>query len=194
MKTLGLLTTLLVSFASPQVFAGQGRMFIPAGTNILVRADETIDSKRADEGRIYPGTIDQDVLDQHGRVAVRRGARAELMVRRVESGKDLVLDLQSIQINGRRYFVNADDFETMQKRKGVGKNKRTAEMVGGGTIFGTILGAIAGGGAGAAIGAVSGAAGGGLLQTFTRGKHVRVPAEAVLTFRLERPLFLYPVQ
>jgi hypothetical protein len=146
------------------------------------------------EGRIYPGTIDQDILDEHGRVAVPKGARAELLVREVRPCKDLILDLQSITVNGRRHIVNADDFETMQRHKGIGKNSRTAKSVGGGAIFGTIIGALAGGGRGAAIGAVSGAAGGGILQTLTRGKNVKVPAETVLTFRLERPLYLYPAE
>src|SRR5207244_7207406 len=36
--------------------------------------------------------------------------------------------------------------------EGLGKNKRTAEMVGGGAVLGTLIGAIAGGGKGAAIG------------------------------------------
>jgi hypothetical protein len=194
MKTIRILTTLLISFASHQAFAGPVRMAIPSGTDILVRADETIDSRKADEGRIYAGTVDQDILDERGQVAVRKGARAELLVREVESGKDLILDLQSIKFDGRRYFVNADDYETMQPHKGIGKNGRTAKMLGGGAIFGTVIGALAGGGRGAAIGALSGAAGGAVLQTVTRGKSVKVPAEAVLTFRLERPLHLYPVE
>jgi outer membrane lipoprotein SlyB len=67
-------------------------------------------------------------------------------------------------------------------------------MVGGGTAFGSILGALVGGGNGAAIGALSGAVGGGAFQMFTRGKAVKVPAEAVLTFRLEKPLNLYRVR
>lgn len=117
-----------------------------------------------------------------------------MLVREVEPGKDLVLDLQSLDIDGRRFMVNADDVETNQHRKGIGKNARTVKIVGGGSIFGTIVGALAGGGKGAAIGAVSGAAGGGLLQTLTRGKSVKVPVESVLTFRLERPLHLYPVR
>lgn len=64
----------------------------------------------------------------------------------------------------------------MRRHAGIGKNGRTAKLVGGGAIFGTIIGALAGGGKGAAIGAVSGAAGGGALQTLTRGKTVRVPS------------------
>src|SRR3954447_19625262 len=46
---------------------------------------------------------------------------------------------------------------------------------------------LVGGGRGAAIGAVS-AVGVGVVHTLSRGKSVTVPAEAVLTVRLERPL------
>ena len=63
-------------------------------------------------------------------------------------------------------------------------------MVGGGAVLGTLLGAIAGGGKGAAIGAVAGAATGAGVQVLTRGKEVRVPAETVLNFRLDQPLYL----
>ncbi len=63
-------------------------------------------------------------------------------------------------------------------------------MVGGGAALGTLLGAIAGGGKGAAIGAVAGGAAGGTAQVLTRGKQVRVPAETILSFQLEKPLHL----
>ena len=51
-------------------------------------------------------------------------------------------------------------------------------------------GSVAGGGRGAAIGAIAGAATGAGVQVLTRGKEVRVPAETVLTFRLDQPLQL----
>ena len=74
--------------------------------------------------------------------------------------------------------------------EGIGKNRRTAEMVGGGAALGTLLGAIAGGGKGAAIGAVAGAATGGTAQVLTKGKEVNSPAKTVLKFKLDRPLHL----
>jgi hypothetical protein len=55
-------------------------------------------------------------------------------------------------------------------------------------VLGTIIGAIAGGGKGAAIGAAAGAAAGAGTQTITRGRDVKVPAESLITFRLDRPL------
>ena len=57
-------------------------------------------------------------------------------------------------------------------------------------MFGTILGAVAGGGKGAAIGALSGAAAGATAEDLSRGHGVRIPAEAVLYFRLEAPIHI----
>ena len=69
-------------------------------------------------------------------------------------------------------------------------NKRTAEAVGGGAVLGGIIGAIAGGGKGAAIGVLVGGAGGAGAQVLTRGHDVQVPAETLLTFRLDKPVML----
>jgi len=63
-------------------------------------------------------------------------------------------------------------------------------MIGGGAALGTLLGAIAGGGRGAVIGAIAGAAAGGAVQVLTKGKEVNVPAETILTFRLDQPITL----
>jgi outer membrane lipoprotein SlyB len=92
-------------------------------------------------------------------------------------------------VNGIRYLVTTQDVQRSSD-SGLGANRRTATMVGGGAALGTLLGAIAGGGKGAAIGAVAGAAAGGTAQVLTRGKTVKVPAETELTFRLDQPLQL----
>jgi hypothetical protein len=166
---------------------------LPAGTSISVRTDEDIDSRNAAEGRTFSAGIVQDVLDTNGSVVIPRGSRATLIVRRVSEGGTLtsgsyILDLESIRVNGRRYVVNTEDVRAGES--GIGKNRRTAEYVGGGAVLGTLLGAIAGGGKGAAIGAIAGAAAGGGAQVLTKGREIRVPAETVLNFRLEEPLHL----
>ncbi len=169
---------------------------IPAGTNIVVRTSEAIDSTSANEGQSYPAVVSQDILDPNGNVIVPRGSDAELVVRNVNQGgtagsSDLVLDLQSMRIGNQRYLVSSAPV-TQSNQEGLGKNKRTAEMVGGGALLGTILGAVAGGGTGAAIGAVAGAAAGAGVQVLTRGKKVKVPAETQLTFQLQNPINLVP--
>jgi hypothetical protein len=167
---------------------------VPAGASISVRTAENINSQTAVEGRTYPASIEQDVMDAAGNVVVPRGSEAALVIRQVNEGGTLsngnfVLDLDSIRVNGRRYVVNTVDMNAKDPN-GIGKNKRTAEMVGGGAVLGTLLGAIAGGGKGAAIGAIAGAAAGGGVQVLTKGHEIRVPAETVLNFRLEQPLAL----
>lgn len=175
--------------------SARGSMTVPSGTEINVITNETINSADADEGQNFSAEVSQDVLDSNGRVLIPRGSDATLVLRSVSnqgtvSGtSELVLDLDSVRVNGRSYQVSSQDIQQTGK-EGIGKNKRTATMVGGGAVLGTLIGAIAGGGKGAAIGAVTGAAAGGATQVITRGKDVKVPAETNLKFRLDEPLHL----
>ena len=167
------------------------RDIIGVGTNISVRTNERIDARNSD-GRVFSGVVDQDVRDQSGNVAIPRGSDAELIVRNA-GNNDLVLDLESVTVNGQRYALTAGvDRISDGRRDGIGKNTRTGEFVGGGAVVGAIIGAIAGGGRGAAIGAAAGAGAGAGGQVLTRGSSVAIPAESLLTFRLEQPLELGP--
>jgi hypothetical protein len=165
---------------------------LPAGTEISVRTEETIDSGKAAEGQSFPAEVTRDVRDADGNTVIPRGANAQLIIRSASRGghfrgaSDLVLDLRSVAVGGREYALTTSDVSA-KGREGVGANKRTGEFVGGGAAIGAIIGAIAGHGKGAAIGAGAGAGGGALTQILTRGQ-VRVPVESVLTFRLEAPL------
>lgn len=159
---------------------------IPAGTTLQVRTTEAIDTQSMD-GRIFTGTIENDVRDTQGRLAIPRGATAELVVRR-DPDNDLVLDLDSVTVNGRRYGVDATRNRVGGgidvRNSGIGANKETARNVGGGAVLGAILGAVIGGGDGAAAGAAAGAAVGAGAQILTKGRRVNVPAEALLSYKL----------
>ncbi len=173
-----------------------GNMYaeLPAGTEVAVRTNEDINAQTAVEGRTYSATVDRDVNDSSGNVVIPRGSDAEMVIRQVNEGGtltsgNLILDLQSVRVNGRRYLVSTTDVQ-QGGNQGIGKNRRTGEFVGGGALLGTVIGAIAGGGKGAAIGALGGAVAGGAAQVATKGKEIRVPAETQLTFRLDQPLQL----
>jgi hypothetical protein len=173
-------------------------MTVPSGTEISVRTNDKIDSSVATEGQTFSAVIAADVTGTSGEVLIPKGADANLVLKQLSGGDatgspQLILDLQSIKISGREYDVSTTDLQE-SNNKGLGKNKRTATMVGGGAVLGTLLGAIAGGGKGAAIGAVSGAAVGGTAQVLTKGKEVKVPSETVLTFKLDEPLHLDPAK
>lgn len=162
---------------------------IEPGTTMTVRTNERISEARAD-GRVFTGTVDEDVLGSQGQVAIPRGSDVELIVR-VARDNDLILDLDSVTVNGRRYAISTDANRIeANNRDTVGANARTGKYLGGGAILGAIIGAAVGGGKGAAIGAAAGAGAGATAQIATRGREVRVPAESLVTFRIDRPLMV----
>jgi hypothetical protein len=127
---------------------------IEPGTMIAVRTNETIDVYRKDN-RIYTGIVDQDVRGENGRLAIPRGSSVELVVR-VAPDNDLILDLDSVRVNGERYAVKADVNRVESRRDD--------------SVVGAIVGALEGG--------------------QVRGRAVRVPRDSILTFRIERPMFM----
>jgi hypothetical protein len=169
-------------------------MVVPEGAEIVVRTNEAIDSTTANEGQSFSGMVQNVVLSANGETLIPKGSDVSLIVRRVSTGgatgsSEVALGLDSINIEGQRYFVNSETVERGNDQ-GIGKNRRTGKYVGGGAVLGTLLGAIAGGGKGAAIGAVAGAAAGGTAQVLTKGKEVKIPAETTLRFRIDQPLNL----
>ena len=172
---------------------------LPVGSEISVRTNETIDSGTAAEGQTFDAEVTRDVKDANGDVVIPRGSSARLVIKSASKGgrfrgaSDLVLDLQSVTINGKQYAIDVSDI-SQKGKSGVGANKRTAEYAGGGALLGAIIGAIAGGGKGAAIGAGAGAGAGVLTQVLTKGGAIKVPVESVLTFRLDKPLKVIAVE
>ena len=182
------------SSAPPSQPALLARTFdLPAGTELPVRTNETIDSVRAAEGQGFAAEVSKDVLNSAGTVVISKGSQAQLVIvsasqgGKIRGASDLVLNLASVTVGGRHYQLEATNV-AQRGKQGVGANKRTATYTGGGAAVGAIIGAIAGGGKGAAIGAGAGAGAGALTQILTKGGAIRVPAESVLTFRLKSPL------
>ena len=173
-----------------------GSNVIPAGTELQIRTNENIVADGQSAGRAYSAEIARDVMDPNGRMLIPKNSPARLTVQEVNSGtmgvgsNQVALALQSVSVNGRVYNVISNTNTEAGDDRGIGANKRTAQMTGGGALLGTVIGAIAGGGKGALIGAVVGGAGGAAAQVLTRGKEVKVPAESMLTFRLDQPLTL----
>jgi hypothetical protein len=166
---------------------------LPAGTEVPVRVEESIDSGKAVDGQTYAAQVTKDLVDASGHVVIPRGSNAHIVIKsasrggRIRGASDLVLDLQSVSVGGQEYRLEAADIQQRGK-SGVGANKRTAEYTGGGAAIGAIIGALAGHGKGAAIGAGAGAGAGALAQILTKGRNIRVPAETVLTFKLDEAL------
>ncbi len=99
------------------------------GTTIPVRTNEWINVERTDN-RVFRGTVDQDIRGENGRLAIPRGSQAELIVR-VAPDNDLVLDLDSVMVNGQRYAVRSDPNRVQSEKDR--------------SLVGSIVGAINGG-------------------------------------------------
>jgi len=102
---------------------------VEPGTIIPVRTNETIDVERNDY-QVYRGIVDQDVRGNDGRLSIPRGSNVELIVR-VARDNDLILDLESVTVNGNRYAI-----KTQPNRQ---ESERDDSLVG------SIVGAIQGG-------------------------------------------------
>ncbi len=170
---------------------------IPAGTQISIRTNEAIQADKNSAGRTFSAQIAQDIMGQNGQLLVPRGSAATLSVVPTNNtgvlgsitGNQVALGLQTITVNGQTFNVQSAA-QNVGNNRGIGANKRTAEMTGGGALLGTLIGAAAGGAKGAVIGAVVGGGAGAAAQVATKGSQINVPAESVLTFKLDQPLTL----
>jgi hypothetical protein len=71
---------------------------IPAGATIRVRNNEPISLETAKPGESFSGTIMNDVADSRGRVAIRHGSAATLIVLGPHS-----LDIGGVEVAGHRF-------------------------------------------------------------------------------------------
>jgi hypothetical protein len=141
------------------------RFEAPAGTELVVRTVETIDSRHVGANQSFAAIVEHQISDASGRVIIPARSSAQLVIRQVWSGDEtgspeMSLDVQSITVDGRRYAVGA------------------------------VAGAIVSGQKRAAIGRLIGAADGAATEMLTNGRAVKVPAETVLRFLLDKPVTL----
>ena len=161
---------------------------IPSGTMVRIRINQGLDSKRAQPGNTFDGTVLNDVVAD-GAVAVPRGASVQGSVVDAKasgalSGRgEISLQLTQVILAGKVYPVVSDQWSSV----GADKTLRTVNSALGLGAMGAIIGAVAGGGPGAAIGAGVGGAAGVGTSAASGGGQALIPPEAILTFHLAQP-------
>ena len=162
---------------------------IPAGTTLVVRMIDSVDSSVNHAGEVFHAALeapvvinDQVVVSQGADVYVRLSSASS--AGRMKGKSELHMELLKLEYQGRAYPLVSSTNST----EGASKGKNTAKKVGGGAAIGAIIGGIAGGGAGAAIGAGVGAGTGAVWSGVTKGKQVKIPSETTLNFQLEQPV------
>jgi hypothetical protein len=167
------------------------RITVPAGTRILIRTVDAIDSSKQKTGFRFTATLETN-LQAEDRVIAPRGttvygrlAQAS-SAGRLSGSSELTLELTDIVINGTAYPLLTSTYEV----KGKGEGGKTAKKVVGGAGLGALVGGIAGGGKGAGIGAAAGAATGTAVAASKKGQQLQIPSESLLEFRIEQPVAL----
>ncbi len=164
-------------------------LVVPAGTSLVVRMGNTINTKSAAAGDSFTGTLAQSIA-VNGVVAIPSGAGvAGTVVESKSPGRfkgegTLSVALTSLNVHGVPTSIQSSTYTQTVK----GKGKRTAVMAGGGTGAGALIGGLAGGGKGALIGGLVGAGAGTAGAAFTGNKELQIPAESVVTFKLGNPI------
>jgi hypothetical protein len=165
---------------------------LAAGTRLVVRMIDSVDSQRDAVGQSFRASLDEPVVDSNGNTIVPRGADVNVkLIDDKQSGKlagrtVLTLSLASVMVNGRMVDVNTMNITEQSSSR----TARSGKVIGGTAAAGAIIGAIAGGGKGAAIGAGAGAGAGTVAEVATKGQKVHIPSETRLTFTLQAPVQL----
>lgn len=158
------------------------RVTVPAGTVLLVRSVDTLDSKTSNTGQRFTVTLEADLVAD-GKVVAPRGAQAYGMLTHAKSGgrvvgkSELTVELTSILIKDQSVPIVTETVESATPKS---ETRKSARNVG----LGAAVGAIVDGGDGAATGALVGLG----ASALTKGKQVQIPAGSVLQFRLLAPL------
>jgi len=160
---------------------------VPAGTRILVRMIDGVDSETNRVGDRFRASLEEDLVVNDVVVATKGSDVTGRLVEAKEAGRlagrsELRLELTDLFIEGQPQPIITGEYEVA----GAGRGGDTAKKVGVGAAVGAVIGAVAGGGKGAAIGAGVGAGAGTAIQVLTKGEQVRVPSETMLEFTLEQ--------
>jgi hypothetical protein len=191
MKTLKFLfaaLSLAVASISGPIAHAQQQVTVPAGTRILVRMQDSIDSKNSKAGTRFTATLETNltavntIVARAGTTVYGRLTEAK-SAGRMKGGANLTLELTDIVLNGTAYPLVTGTYEIESK----GNGKGTTTKVLGGAGLGALIGGIAGGGKGAGIGALAGGALGTGVSAAKKGEQLEIPSESLLEFRLLQP-------
>ena len=166
---------------------------LPNGTVLTVRLGETLSSEVNQKGDTFIGSLASPImLDDDVVVPAEAGVQGRVVevqdAGRFSGKPGLVVEVTRLAYNGRTYELQSNQFS----KQGPSRTGRAAATVGGGAGVGALIGGILGGGRGAAIGAMVGAGAGTGVQASAKPSQVQLPAEAMLSFRLQAPLTVVP--
>lgn len=161
--------------------APNAALALPAGTKLMVRLDQQIDSSSAIQGQSWTGTLVNDI-PVGNRVALKSGTHVDGLVVAVKRGGHFresgSLSLRLIRVND---AAVATDVLTRDKEG----HWKSGSKIGGGTALGAAIGGLTGGVTGAVVGGAVGATTGTIAATTSGKNQAAIPTEVVLTFTVQ---------
>ena len=163
--------------------AESGGLTVPAGTRILVRMTEAIDSRKNKVGHRFTSVLEAD-LAVNGKVVAPRGATVygrltEAKKSRRMTGKtELTIEFTDLMINNQLRPITTGELTAKSGSTG----KTTARRA----VRGAAIGGLISGSSGAKTGAKVGVG----VSLLTRGNQVNVPERTLVEFTLTEPLAL----
>jgi hypothetical protein len=166
---------------------------VPNGTELVVRLTESLSSDVNEKGDTFLASLSSPIMIED-RVVVPAEAGVEGKVIEVQSAgrfsgrPKLAIEMTRLTYNGKTYELRS----TQYAKQGASRDTRSLAAIGGGAGAGAIIGAVLGGGRGAAIGSIIGAGVGTGAQATSKPSQIKLPAETVLSVRLQGPLTVEP--
>ena len=140
-----ILAGITMVYAAGATAQSRNRVTVPAGTRILIRTIDSLDSSKQKTGYRFTASLETNLQAEDMVVAPRGSTVYGRLVQASSAGRmsgssELTLELTDIVIDGTAHPLLTSTFEV----KGKGEGKKTAGKVLGGTGLGAIIGGIAG--------------------------------------------------
>ena len=167
--------------AAAQPTPAPAAVTVPAGTMLLVRMVDGVDSSRHGVGHRFTALLEADLVAS-GHVVANRGSNVygrltdASQAGNVAGRSELTLELTGIMIDNQIKPVMTSEVQAV-----------SSQGSGGSTARRTATGALVGGAFGGSRGARRGAAVGAGVSILTSGSSVNIPADTLLEYRLAQP-------
>ena len=160
---------------SPAVKSTQGPITVPAGTQLMIRTQSSLQTGKTGSGDRFTASLEANLVVDNTLIAgqgstVYGRVVESVKARRVAGKAKLVLELTDIMIDGQLFPIITDQIGYEGERSG--------------TLKKIALGAATGGVIDGKDGARTGAAVGAGAAVITKGKQIEIPAESILGFRI----------
>ncbi|MEP1469518.1 MAG: hypothetical protein ABJK20_00830 [Halieaceae bacterium] len=170
--------------AQEPVAAAPTTVTVPAGTRLVIRTTDSIDSRRHQAGHRFRGQLESAVTIDGIRVIPRRAYVHGRITQASQAGRavgssDMSIEFTDIMVNDQLFEIATDGMQAQTGNEAARTAGRTARAA----VIGGLIG-------GNRSGARTGAAVGLGASLLTSGQSINIPAGTILETRLRTPLSL----